>query len=275
MTYPADSHVHTEWSWDTRAGSMDRTCARAVELGLPAVAFTEHLDHTVWTVSPVNLARLGPDDPFARYGDESGQVHPPAFDAAGYLAAVDRCRDRYPDLRILSGLELGEPHWHAAAVEQVLAAGPFDRVLGSLHGLPSGSAFQEPPDLYQHRDQSEVLRAYLLEIAEMVEHSGVFAVLAHIDYPLRTRPYDVLRLEDEFRHALRATARSGRALEINTSLPLDPRILRWWWEEGGPAVTFGSDAHTPADLARGFPAAAALAEAIGFRPGDPWQPWGR
>lgn|SRR6478735_698458 len=35
MTLPADSHVHSEWSWDAGHGSMDRTCARALELGLP------------------------------------------------------------------------------------------------------------------------------------------------------------------------------------------------------------------------------------------------
>ena len=38
---PAGGHVHSEWSWDAYVGSMERTCARAVELGLPAVAFTE------------------------------------------------------------------------------------------------------------------------------------------------------------------------------------------------------------------------------------------
>ena len=38
---PPDNHVHTEWSWDAAAGSMDETCARALELGLPSVAFTD------------------------------------------------------------------------------------------------------------------------------------------------------------------------------------------------------------------------------------------
>lgn len=53
-------------------------------------------------------------------------IVPPPFDAPGYLAAVDRCRDRFPGLRILSGPEMGEPHRHAAAYAEVLAAGPFD-----------------------------------------------------------------------------------------------------------------------------------------------------
>ncbi|MFN8172658.1 MAG: PHP domain-containing protein [Candidatus Nanopelagicales bacterium] len=41
---PADDHVHTQWSWDTALGDMAATCARALELGLPAVSFTEHAD---------------------------------------------------------------------------------------------------------------------------------------------------------------------------------------------------------------------------------------
>ncbi|WP_239154258.1 hypothetical protein [Amycolatopsis sp. FDAARGOS 1241] len=47
---PQDSHVHTEWSWDTVTGSMVRSCERALELGLPSPAFTEHADLTPWLI---------------------------------------------------------------------------------------------------------------------------------------------------------------------------------------------------------------------------------
>ena len=46
MRLPADGHVHTEFSWDADRGDMNATCARAVALGLPVVAFTEHVDFT-------------------------------------------------------------------------------------------------------------------------------------------------------------------------------------------------------------------------------------
>jgi histidinol-phosphatase (PHP family) len=65
-------------------------------------------------------------------------------------------------------------------------------------------------------------------------------------------------------------------LEINTILPLAPAVVRWWYDVGGDAVTFGSDAHDPADLARDFADVAAMAEANGFRPGrDPYDLWRR
>jgi histidinol-phosphatase (PHP family) len=273
---PGDSHVHSEWSWDTGVGDMEGSCARALEIGLPAIAFTEHLDHTVWRIElegPYALETL------TSIADPDGLLTPPPFDAAGYLEAIERCRERFPELRILSGAELGEPHRHANQIGRVLSAGRFDLLLGSLHSLPDGDVFAEPWAIYPRRDAHEVMREYLAGIAEMVAQSDIFAVLAHIDYPVRDWPgarFDPAAFEGEFRDALRATARSGRALEINTRLPLDPTILGWWRQEGGGAVSFGSDAHEPERVAAGFRDAAAMAEAHGFRPGpSPYDFWVR
>jgi histidinol-phosphatase (PHP family) len=72
-------------------------------------------------------------------------------------------------------------------------------------------------------------------------------------YPLRTwpaaaGPFDISGFQGELHHALRALARSSRALEINTSGPLHPEIVRWWREAGGTSVTFGSNAHDPTGI---------------------------
>jgi histidinol-phosphatase (PHP family) len=255
---------------------MERTCARAVDLGLPAIAFTEHADFTTWTVTASDL-----DEHLQASVTPAGSLTPPEMDLNGYLACLQRCRDQFPALRILSGVELGEAHWHSAAAAKILDAGHFDRVLGSLHCLPVGRRFSELPDLYRHRPAAEVVREYLAELTRLIKGSDVFAVLAHIDYPVRywpaqAGPYDPNAFQDEFRYALRALADSGRALEINTQVPLDPEVVRWWHEEGGEAITFGSDAHDPAVLVHGFAEAAAMAEAHGFRPGrHPYDFWTR
>ncbi len=260
---------------------MQRSCERAVDLGLPSIAFTEHLDFTVWTANLEAVAALPLDHPVAVLSDPQGQVSPPLFDAAGYLEAVERCRSQFRSLRILSGVELGEPHRHAESTRAVLESGTFDRVLGSLHCLPEKDGFQEPNDLYSHRDPDEIVRQYLVEVADMVSAMDTFSVLAHIDYPARSwpvrgEPFDAYRFEDEFRHALRATARSGKALEINTVVPLPGPVLHWWHQEGGQAVSFGSDAHEPSRIAQGFADAAAMAEANGFRAArDPVALWNR
>jgi histidinol-phosphatase (PHP family) len=266
--------VHSEWSYDARRGSMEGSCARAVDLGLPAIAFTEHVDHTVWRL-PLDAVDMA--DPFV---SQDGVVTPPEFDVSGYLEAIEACRDRFPSIRILSGIEIGEPHWHTGAVAEVLAAGPFDRVLGSQHCLPDGEGFVEPPSLYV-RGAADVVRLYLAEVGRLVAESDAFSVLAHIDYPVRYWPvaagqFDVNAFEDEFRHVLGVLADTGRTLEVNTRVPLSPQVVRWWREVGGSAVTFGSDAHEPAELARGFGEAAALVEAHGFRPGrHPYDVWMR
>jgi histidinol-phosphatase (PHP family) len=257
---------------------MERSCARAVELGLPAVAFTEHLDHAVWRIALQGSYVM---EHLSALADADGLLTPPAFDAAGYLETIERCRDRFPELRILSGLELGEPHRHAEQIAQVLAVGRFDRLLGSLHTLPDEGVLAEPWGIYPHRDPAEVMRAYLADVATMVSASDVFSVLAHIDYPVRSwpaetaGPFDPAAFEAEFRHALRLTAQSARALEVNTRLPLHATVLTWWHEEGGDAITFGSDAHLPALVGHGFREAAQLAQAHGFRPGRPGDLWGR
>jgi histidinol-phosphatase (PHP family) len=277
MAMPADNHVHTEWSWDADRGSMESTCARAVELGVPAVAFTEHAD---WSRFLVREGELAAYPQLLGYTDQ-GVLTPPALDINGYLDCLDQCRHRYPGLRILSGVELGESHRHRDRADTLLRQGGFDRVLGSLHCLPIGDGFAEPPYLYGELPPDRVVRDYLEEIPRLLEGAPPFEVLAHLDYPFRawpanSGPLDIQSFAEELRGALRAIAGSGRALEINTARRIEPELVRWWYDVGGDAVSFGSDAHEPLELARDLVDAAALAEACGFRPGrDVYDLWGR
>lgn len=268
LVLPPDNHVHTEWSWDAPLGSMERSCAQALKLGLPSIAFTEHADFTRWIVGPKELEQLPIDA--AEVGPD-GVFNAPIFNIAEYLDCLDRCRYHFPNLRIVSGVELGEPHWYQAQMKALLAERTPDRVLGSLHSLMVDGP-RMVDFLYGRFEASDLMHAYLAEILALVESSATFAVLAHIDYPVRNWPssaghFDPVNFEEEYREVLRALARSGRALEINTRVPMGPEIVRWWWELGGRAVTFGSDAHEPADVANSFADAAAMAEAFGFGPG--------
>lgn len=276
VTVPTDSHVHSEWSWDAPDGAMERTCARAIELGLVALAFTEHADYTAWFASDVA------DYPgLMRFATPDLVVHPPRFEAPKYLECLERCRATYPALRIISGVELGEPHWHAEAVTELLASGRFERVLASLHNLPNGEYFSEPHELFLHRDPADVMREYLSETAKMISACDSFTVLAHIDYPVRYWPdtaaaFDPVDFEEELRHVLRILADAEKLLEVNTRVPLHSSIVGWWRDEGGRGVTFGSDAHDPTWLGAGFADAVAIVEGLGFRRGQhPYDVWHR
>lgn len=229
---------------------MERTCERARQIGLPAIAFTDHHD----------LVQA-----FA-------EQHP--LDVEGYLDCVDRCRQSYPDLRILSGLELGEPHWFPEETSRVLARGGFDRVLGSVHCLGGPRSAQDQSNAMRGSERpGELLRAHLQESLRLIASPVPFAVLAHLDYPKRYWPdesFDERQFEEEYRAVLRAAAGRGAVLEVNTTRGRvntpGPVPLRWWHEEGGQAVSLGSDAHSPDLVAEGFREAAAMIEAAGFRP---------
>lgn len=285
---PLDGHVHSQFSWDATFGDMHATCARAVAIGLTALAFTEHVDPRPW-------ARHGhgvPDN-YRGHIDGHGRFLARPLDIAAYLEEIDRCRAEFPDLRILSGVELSEPHHHPRAVPGLLAAAGvdttrgIDRIIGSVHALPDvdaaprGSAHVEVPDSYVRQRPVEVVHAYLEEVTAMAVSDAPFAVLGHIDYPLRAWPADAgpvpwAQLEEPFRAALQSLADSGRALEVNTRLPLSPLVVTWWHQAGGRAVVFGSDAHLPEHLAHDFVETAAMVTAHGFRAGPtPYEHWGR
>jgi histidinol-phosphatase (PHP family) len=164
----------------------------------------------------------------------------------------------------------------------VLLAAGFDRVLASVHVVEwegettdaSERGFMKP------RNAAEVFRLYLGEVLALIESDMPFEVLAHLEYPKRYWPahpaYDERQYEDEFRAILRAAARRGVVLELNTTRGGEPNrfpcpgpaVLGWWREEGGRAISFGSDAHSPEDLAAGFGVARDVAAAAGFKPED-------
>lgn len=252
-----DHHVHTEWSWDAEHGDMTASCARAIELGLPSIAFTEHAD---WVRGPQCVVDLD-----------------------GYFESVERCRARFPELRILTGVELGEPHRHAAEAHALLRRGGLDRVLGSVHTIPWEGREDDAstPGFLRPDAVADQYRAYLEDTRAMLEDGVGFEVLAHLDYPKRywpagARPYDAADFEPELRAVLREAARAGVVLEVNTTRGGAPdrylcpgsAVVRWWAEEGGRAVAFGSDAHSPDTIAAGFRLAAEAVEAAGFRPQD-------
>jgi len=262
---PPDNHVHTQWSWDAPAeASMARSCEQAMAVGVPAVAFTDHLDFTASTDGDEIAAEHIDPRPYAR-------MH--VLDVPGYLASVQECRQRYPDLRILTGAEIGEAHMWAASARAVVARAGFDRILGSLHAIPFGGRLTAADELFRRMPADEVMRLYFAELLRLVEGSDIFQVLAHLDFPRRmwprgAAPYDERVFEPEIRAVLRALAAGGRILEVNTKSPMaSAELLRWWREAGGTAVSFGSDAHQPWRVGDRFKLAVDVVEAAGFRAG--------
>ncbi|WP_067507679.1 PHP domain-containing protein [Actinoplanes sp. TFC3] len=275
---PADGHVHSEWSWDAPLGAMEETCARAVEIGLPAIAFTEHADFTTWKLLNKNIFE---DPTRKKHATPEGMLVPPRLDVEGYRECLERCRAKFPGLRIIHGVELGESHWVRSEASALLHEGGFERVLGSLHCLPVGpdAVLAEVSGIYLDRPADQLIHDYLAEITKMINGSDLFGVLAHLDYPTRAwpaslGPFNPSKFEEGFRYALSALAATDRALEVNTrNLPF-PELVKWFRDEGGRVVTFGSDSHQPGGITHGFREAVDMVESFGFRPGrHPYDRW--
>ena len=246
---------------------MERSCQRALEIGLPAIAFTEHAD-------------------FVTIHKEQHSV-----DIDGYIDAIERCRAQFKGLRIVSGVELGEPHWFPEETATVLSGGRLERVLGSIHCVRLNGA---EIDASQFRlrpvsEQRGAVEEFFRETLAMLESSAPFEVLAHLDYPKRYWPegmplYREEDFEEQLRAILRAAVKRGCVLEANTTRgeggesKFCPglKVLGWWHDLGGEAVSFGSDAHAPDRVAGGFALATKMVEAAGFRPSpDPMALWRR
>jgi hypothetical protein len=67
--------------------------------------------------------------------------------------------------------------------------------------------------------------------------------------------------------SMEQTCARAVAMELPAAAFTEHADYTTWSVRGGTAVSFGSDAHDPASIAHRFTEAAAMAEAIGFRPG--------
>ena len=244
-----DYHLHSNFSCDAHE-SVESMCRRALELGLGEIGISDHCDH-----HPLDEC--------------SGFFKPQAW-----WAAIEACRDLFgSSLTIRAGLEFGEPHLFKTEAVSLLRSYPWDYVLGSLHWVGNLTVFT--PEYFEQPAEL-VYRAYFIELYELVVE-GEFDILAHMDIVKRYGfdsfgAFDPRPFEGEIRAVLDALARSGRALEVNTSTlrrpvaePSPTRVLlRWFREAGGRLVTFGSDAHKAEDLGAGWQQAAAEMRHAGF-----------
>ena len=163
---------------------MLESCRQAAEMGLGGIVFTEHADLTDWVLPEGTAISPG----WEQYLD-GGMLKVPALDVEGYLASIEECRRCRPRLRILSGVEISEPHWHQTEVADLLARGGFDRVLSSAHASPVQGGACEISALFNQQAADDVVRCYLAEVTQMIQ-SIDGCVLAHIDYAARYWPSD-------------------------------------------------------------------------------------
>jgi histidinol-phosphatase (PHP family) len=216
-------------------------CRRALELGLRAIVFTEHMDF----------------DP----SDEGFGF----YDAVAIRDSLDTCRRAFPGLRIFKGVEVTFQSKYRKQIERFLKKGGFEYSIGSVHMVGQGdiSRAERQSDYFSGKSEEEAYRPYFEEV-RLAAESGLFDAIGHLDlckkYGIRHYgPLDWRRYAPEIEGILREAASKGCAIELNTSgTRQDPQdtypnlgVIELFRRMGG-RVLLGSDAHRTVDIGHAF-----------------------
>ena len=257
MKLICDMHTHSDNFFDAK-NSVDEMCQAAVAAGLYALAVTDHCE--------APFIRFGADCEFGCFDEQI----PKSF------ADATAAREKYAGrLKVLRGMELGEPTHDPAATEHALGYGDFDFILASVHNMKNMQDFYYMN--YTGVDIDRLLAQYFDELCETAAFAH-FDSLAHLTYPLRYivagtgKMPDLTRHRDAIDTIFKILIKNQKALEINVSglfkelkstLP-DASLVRRFKELGGQYITIGTDAHSADMVGKGIEQGMAVAKAAGF-----------
>jgi histidinol-phosphatase (PHP family) len=244
-----DYHMHTPLCRHA-AGEPEEYARRAVERGIEEIGFSDH--------SPMPESY----DPDWRMS---------AAEYPAYVEMVRRCQKAFPQLSIKLGLEADYHPGTEDYVRGVLAANPFDYVIGSIHYLGDWG-FDNPE--HAHRYEKQDLHAIYSQYYDLVvrlARTRMYDILGHPDVIKKFGHRPATDYEPLERRALEAVAEAGMALDVNTSGLGRPakeiypslRMLKTA-RSLGIDITFGSDAHDPKRVGDEFSRAVALVKEAGF-----------
>lgn len=258
MKIICDTHVHSSNSFDGES-TVREICESAVKKGISSVTITDHMEA-----------------PEIRFGDKS--VYGNAVESITQsVSDVEELSAEYDGrLKLLKGMELGEPMHMPNLTKKALAIADFDFVLASVHNLYDEEDFYYLT--YTEDNIKPLLTRYFDELLDTAKNAD-FDSLAHLTYPLRyivertgIRP-DMEDYAETIDEIFLTLIRRNKSLEINTSglfkqigttLP-DLDLVRRFRELGGSMVTVGSDAHNCRNLADGVEEGIDIARLCGFK----------
>ena len=107
----ADMHIHTTFSPDGKS-SMEEQCIKAIEIGIPIICFTDHVDFNSSEISVGRIINKASTN----------------FDVSEYFYEVNRLRRIYNSIQILVGIEFSEPHLFPTEFEDYLKALPSQKL---------------------------------------------------------------------------------------------------------------------------------------------------
>lgn len=247
-----DYHSHSRYSGDSPAILRDM-CARAVEIGVTEVAFTEHID-------------LVPHE----WQNTDFHYEP-------WMREIESAREEFAgQLVIRASAEVDYQHEYKSLFEDFLASHEFDYIIGSVHYV--GDIILEDHEKYfPEKCLRDAYLPYFEHVLAAVE-SGLFDTLGHMDLCKRygVMYYGPFQTEDfklEIEAILKAVIRQNMAIEINTSgLRQAPEetypgmgTLRLYKELGGTLITLGTDSHRSVHVGAGLDVAKSMLDELSIR----------
>jgi histidinol-phosphatase (PHP family) len=250
MQSPADYHMHTPLCRHA-IGEPVEYARRAVEIGLTEIGFSDH--------SPM------PADDFDNWRMFDRQLDE-------YVAKVRLAQQSFPQLTIRLGLEVdylpGQEDW----IRQLGRRHPWDYFIGSVHYVSDSWDIDNPAKLseWKKRDTFEVWSVYFERLAQAAR-SGLFDIIGHADLPKKFGLRPARDCRPLYENFVNAAGDAGCAVELNTAglrkecheIYPCPELLRLARARNVP-ITFGSDAHAPAEVGLNFADAVALARGAGY-----------
>lgn len=225
-----DMHIHTEFSHDSNE-KAEHYLSAAADCGDRAVGLVDHFDRDMREYDPMF----------------------PLPDLKERRAALDAAAARYPQVRLLRGIELGYSAWTESYYTTALDKSDLDYIIMSVHTV-SGRGDCFFPAYFDGLAKRDAYALYLDAVHESVRSNVDFDIVGHIGYVARYSPYKDKSLvyadfPEMFDKILTQIINRGLCLELNTSggggdgFVTDKSILSRYAELGGTRFTFGSDAH--------------------------------
>ena len=261
MTGLFDNHNHSEFSFDGKRASVERSAISAKNKGLGGICFSDHCD---FYVPPMK----------ASFED----LVPEYFNVTEQQAEIDRVQELCGnDFKILKGIEIGMYEECHEQIRTTLKDNDFDQIIASVHYIDQTDPYYG--GFYDEKDWKQAYGRYLETIYREMIWLRDFDIMAHYDYVARYAPYTQASIlyrdfSDILDEMFRYLISEGKALEINTksyqdyngrTLQLDTELLLRYKDMGGEIISLGSDSHDPARTGDKFGHYAALLKSLGFR----------
>ncbi len=233
------------------SGEPVEYAARAVELGLKEIGFSDH--------SPMER------DDFDDWRMRFAQLDE-------YVEKVRAAQRQYPQLHIKLALEVDYLPGYENWIRELAARHPWDYFIGSVHYVSDSWDLDNPQKLseWRKRDPFEVWTTYF-ERLTMAAESQLFEIIGHADLCKKFCFVPTQDCTHLFERFLQAAGANDVAIEINTSglrkdckeMYPSPQIVQLAADHSVP-LTFGSDSHAPGEVGMDFERAVALARKSGY-----------